>query len=458
MPRPISLLVLPLALSSLLVQAQTAPQLASVLERLDRLERENRSLTEQVQALRGELAAFRGETPTASSGTTTNANETPSSPASAEQRLDIQEHRLDEQAQSKVETTQKFPIRLTGMALFNAFADSKQSGGSDYPLVAAAPGPRHAGATVRQSILGLEFRGPQTFWGGHVRGSVYMDFSSGNAPLSQTMRLRTGEIEVDWPTHSLMAGIEKPIFNPREPSSLAQVGVSPLTGAGNLWLWMPQVRLEQDFKLASQSGVRAQLGVVQTREVGPYAGSLAGTNLEASRPGVEGRFELFHNFDDERKLEIAPGFHMSTTHVSGFSVPSQVLSFDWFVKPVRWLEFTGAFYHGQNVSELGSGYRQGYDIDPQGADAVRSQGGWGQVTIHATRRVDFHLFSGQQDDRNSDLLAGNIGKNWMFGGNLYFRIAPNVLMGPEVSQLRTVYLGQGTRRNNHYDLALAYLF
>ena len=46
----------------------------------------------------------------------------------------------------------------------------------------------------------------------------------------------------------------------------------------------------------------------------------------------------------------------------------------------------------------------------------------------------------------------------MFGGNLYFRIAPNVLMGPEISQLRTVYLGQGTRRNNHYDLALAYLF
>ena len=77
MPRPISLLVLPLALSSLVVQAQTAPQLASVLERLDRLEQENRSLTEQVQALRGELAAFRGETPTASNGTTTVANETP---------------------------------------------------------------------------------------------------------------------------------------------------------------------------------------------------------------------------------------------------------------------------------------------------------------------------------------------------------------------------------------------
>jgi hypothetical protein len=37
-------------------------------------------------------------------------------------------------------------------------------------------------------------------------------------------------------------------------------------------------------------------------------------------------------------------------------------------------------------------------------------------------------------------------------------VAPNVLMGLEASQLRTMYLGQGVRINNHYDLALAYLF
>ena len=46
----------------------------------------------------------------------------------------------------------------------------------------------------------------------------------------------------------------------------------------------------------------------------------------------------------------------------------------------------------------------------------------------------------------------------MFGGNLYYRLAPNVLLGLEASQLRTVYLVNGVRINNHYDLALAYLF
>src|ERR1017187_853632 len=73
-------------------------------------------------------------------------------------------------------------------------------------------------------------------------------------------------------------------------------------------------------------------------------------------------------------------------------------------------------------------------------------------------RLDFHVFTGEQDYEDQQLRQGSVGKNLMFGGNLYFRVAPNVLLGPEASQFRTFYVGQGTRINNHYDLALAYLF
>ena len=443
MLRPIKL-ACALLISPAFILAQTTSQLTNFTDRLDRLEQENRALTQEIQDLRAQLAALR--------------DTTQSSQAATDGKIELQQRRIEEQDEAKVEASQKFPIRLAGMALFNAFADSRQSGGVDYPVVAAPTGAGHGGATIRQSILGLEFRGPQMLWGGRVHGSVYMDFFSGTPPLNQTMRLRTGSIEVDWAKRNVMVGIEKPIFNPREPSSLAQVGVSPLTGAGNLWLWLPQVRVEQDFSWGSQNVLRAQLGAVQTREVGPYAGSIQSGNVEANRPGMEGRFEFYHKFDDERRLEIAPGFHVSTTHVSSFSVPSQVFSFDWFVNPVRWFEFTGAYYHGENVALLGSGYRQGFGLYQSEADAVHSQGGWGQFTFHLMRRMDLHLLSGQQDDHNSDLVAGNISKNFLFGGNLYFRLAPNVILSPEVSQVRTVYLGQGTRLNNHYDLALGYLF
>jgi len=39
-----------------------------------------------------------------------------------------------------------------------------------------------------------------------------------------------------------------------------------------------------------------------------------------------------------------------------------------------------------------------------------------------------------------------------------YRIAPNVIIGVEGGQVRTLYLNNGTHLNNHYDLAFAYLF
>ena len=440
--------------------AQAQPDLAQILERLDKLERDNRALSEEVRSLRARLDSTGDSktTPSADLETVPGAD-TPGtlpSPATVEEKLDIQGKRIDEQEQTKVEASQKFPIRLTGMALFNAFMNSKQNGGTEYPVVASAPGAGLAGATLRQTIIGLDFRGPGTFWGGNVHGSVYMDFSAG--ATNSAMRLRTGSIEIDWKDRNVMVGLEKPIFNPREPSSLAQLAVSPLTGSGNLWLWLPQVRVEQDFSFARSTGLRAQMGVVQTHETGPYPGSTFTGTVEASRPALEGRYEFYHNLDDERRLEIASGFHTSQTHVAGTSVASNLFSLDWFFNPWRRLEFTGAFYSGQNVAPLGEGYQQGFGIYYHRVEPVHSMGGWAQITLHVAPRLDFHLFSGQQDDRNSDLDAGRIGKNLLFGGNLYYHLAPNVILGLETTQLRTAYIGQGIRINNHYDLALGYLF
>jgi len=442
----------------LFLGAQTQPELAGILERLDRLERENRALTEEVRALRAKVDASGGsETPPPADGQAVPAN-TPASPgATLEDKVEIQGQRIDELAQTKVEASQRFPIRITGMALFNAFENSRQAGAAEYPVTASAPGASTAGATLRQTIVGLEYRGPETLWGGNVHGTVYMDLAAGAA--NAAVRLRTGSIEIDWKNRSLMAGIEKPIFNPREPSSLAQVAVSPLTGTGNLWLWLPQVRFEQDVSFASGTGLRAQLGVIQTREAGPYAGTNFTGTVAPARPGLEGRFEFFHRLDDDRRLEIAPGFHTSETHVAGQSVPSNIFSVDWFFNPWRRVELTGAFYTGQNVAPLGEGYQQGFGVYyGHRIDVVGSRGGWGQLTIHTLPRLDFHFFTGQQDDNNRDLIAGGIGKNLLFGGNLYYHLAPNVILAWETTQLRTTYIGQGMRINNHYDLALAYLF
>src|SRR5262249_57670176 len=59
MVRCISLLSLAALASPNFLPAQTTPDLSRILERLDRLEQENRTLAGEVQALRAELAASR---------------------------------------------------------------------------------------------------------------------------------------------------------------------------------------------------------------------------------------------------------------------------------------------------------------------------------------------------------------------------------------------------------------
>jgi hypothetical protein len=442
---------LALALAAVLspVFAQPAPEIQKILDRLDRLEAENRELREEIRKLREQ----------------TGAAPEPGKP-SLEERAEIGERRTAELAQIKVEASQRFPIRITGMALFNAFHNSKLNGGSDNPAIASLNrGTAVGGATFRQSILGFDYRGPETIWGGKAGGSLYLDFFAGSSqPLNNLIRIRTASFDVDWKSSSVMFGQEKPIISPRDPDSIAQVGISPLTGAGNLWLWVPQARFEQRFRFGGRAGVNARIGVIQTSEAAsgvpaPFAGT-----LERYRPGLEGRFEFFRNFEGERRFEIAPGFHTSTTHVAGGSAPSRVFSIDWLAAPVRWAQITGFFYNGRNIAHFGTGgIRQGFWISEAGAvSSVGSRGGWMQLKLIATPRLSFHLMAGQQDDRDADVRAGfggsGIGKNQAYGANFIYKLAPNILTSFELMQVRTRYLSVGNRLNNHYDLGVAYLF
>jgi hypothetical protein len=435
--------------------AQTgSSELRQILERLESMERSNRELTEEVRALRSELAATKSQP----------GSEAPQKPE-VEEKLAVLEERTQELAQTKVESGQRFPIRIKGMLLFNTFLNSKQGGGERYPTVAAVNrGNANGGATLVQSVVGFDYQGPEVFAGGKVRASLLMDFyGSTGKPLDEALRIRTATMQVDWKTRSFLVGMDKPIFAPREPNSFAQVEVSPLSGAGNLWMWIPQVRFQQDFRWSDMSRVRAQIGIVQTREVPSYVITSSVPEvaaIEAARPGLEGRVEFSHDFGAGRRIELAPGFHFSTSHVAQAAVPSRLVSIDWLVRPGRKFELTGAFYTGENVAHLGNGgIGQGFVVaGPQQVKPLHSQGGWAQLAWLPTERMTFHFFSGRQDERNPELPPGQIGINLAYGANFFYRLAPNVIMSLETSQVRTSYIQMGRRLNNHYDLAFAYIF
>jgi hypothetical protein len=443
-------------------QSESPSALDQILARLDRLERQNRELVEQVRALRNELALSHDQSPAPSNDT---AAAGPSSPdgvqtAGVNERLDVQERRLEEQAQTKVESSQHMPVRITGMALFNAFLNSRPNDSLVVPVLApGSGGALTGGATLRQTILGLDFRGPEVLGGGKIHGFINMDFFGGSGePYNSLFRIRTAGLEINWENTSVMFGQDKPLIAPREPNSLAQVGVSPLTGAGNLWIWQPQMRVEQRFHLDDRTSFRAQVGVFATREDYGYVPPAYTSSLQNQRPALQGRFSLTHNLDDERRIEVGSGFDASTTHVGGASVPSRVFAFDWFANPWRKLEFSGTFFRGHNLTNLG-GIGQGFTIvKDYNVIPVHAEGGWAQLSFLIAPRLTFNLFGGQQDNRNRDLLYYGVDKNQAYAANLMYRLAPNVILSLETGQVRTTYLGVGNRLTNHHDLGFAYLF
>jgi hypothetical protein len=446
------------------VWAQGDSTLNAVVQRLEQLERQNAELREQVGLLRQELDRFEQAGPAGIHSTAARLD-------ALEEKVEVSAGRLSEQDQVKVEGAQRAPLRLTGMALFDVYANGRHGGVNDYPGIAQVNrGPINSGASVRGSVIGLAFDSPQAVLGGQFHGSLLLDlFGTGGSSLATaqlflTPRLRTASVEGQWGTRSLLVGQDKVIFSPREPNALAAHLLSPLGAAGNLYGWRPQVRFEQKVGLGANQEVRAQIGAVETFEdwsqtIQPEFAS----TLELRRPALEGHFQFSHRFDDDRRFEIGSGFHRSTTHVANTSIPATVVSVDGFINPVRWLELTGFAFTGQNVGTMTGRSLSGFTIlRPSPGEikaiAVRQYGGWGQATFLVTPRLSFNVQIGLEDPNDDDVLANAIVRNAAYVANTYYRVAPNVIVGFEFSQVRTRYKAGQHPQNNHSDLYLAYLF
>ena len=150
---------------------QTSPDMQKIIERLDKLEDENHKLLDEIHELRNELAQRdqrRG-----------GARDT----APADERLAVQESRTADLDQSKVAASQRFPISLTGMLLFNAFENGRSGGGREYPVTASlAPvrGDRWRYRSARR-FSASNSTGPIFPAAARRAARIYMDFFGGTS-------------------------------------------------------------------------------------------------------------------------------------------------------------------------------------------------------------------------------------------------------------------------------------
>jgi hypothetical protein len=342
-------------------------------------------------------------------------------------------------------------LEFTGLALANAYFNTAPVNNVDVPQFALVT-PTEAsalGGSVRQSRLGLLFTDPDVVAGtfsGELDADFFGDNQTSGGRAFATLRLRRAVGTIAWPHLQLLFGQESPLVSERNPRSLASIGIPEFAAAGNLWLWLPQLRVTAEggstLRLAVQAAALAP-------SVGPPAADTGLTGPDSAersgRPFFEGRLRLGWGPTDDPS-ELAIGGHLGWLAQGDSVVASRAVTADTRVKVGRF-ELIGEAFSGQALAVLGGG-GIGQNVGPRG-DPVRTQGGWAQVNWKLRPDLLLGAGCGADHPNEADLTtaAGAVGgrvKNVACAGHVDVRPG-SLVFGLEVRRLATTYaMGEST--------------
>jgi hypothetical protein len=334
-----------------------------------------------------------------------------------------------------------------GLVLMNAFHTTDNVNNSDVPqfAVPAGPAPQAAtsSATVRQSRVTVFALVPE-FAGGAVTGELDVDFFGGQQPSTggrtfPLLRIRRAMAELTWNRVALLVGQESPPIAAVSPSSLASIGFPDFAGAGNLWLWIPQVRLSADLA-PSTAGLRIGAEVAA---LAPTSGEPQGTFTtqpdiaeRSGRPFFQGRVRGRWG-QGERLGELSAGGHYGwILDAGGNRVASKALAVSIWTPIGGRVDFRAEGFTGQALAGLGGGgIGQNMVLDRV---PVRAVGGWAQLNLRPSEQWEIGGGAGIDDPDDDDLGDQSRLRNVAIEGHLTWRRLPAVV-GIEIRHLRTRY-------------------
>jgi hypothetical protein len=377
----------------------------------------------------------------------------------AEQAIHRLQNQIREQAQSGVQTRSRNRLELSGLVLMNGFYNSAKTNNADVPFFVAIPqdstGLSNAslGAAVRQSRIGLTVSGMRAL-GGNLSADLQLDFYGGQQPSTggrtfPVPRIRTAFARLDWPHAGLLVGQETQVVSPWNPVSFAAVGIPEFTGAGNLWFWVPQVRVS--VISGGNPRVGAQAAALEPMLGSPQAAFLTQSDSaeKSQRPMVQGRVFLAWGFGDTEST-IGVGVHRGWVATTGDSLlTSEAWTADAriFIGAKVMVQAEG-FYNGQALAGLGGGaIGQEFGV---GGVPVRTRGGWAQVNVRPTEMWEVGGGVGVDDPDEADLPATGRGRNVVFEGHVHFRPGGGLLIGAAYRRIETTYAA-GTLAENHVN-------
>jgi len=375
-------------------------------------------------------------------------------------------------------------VRLSGIVLMNLFSNSGTVDSIDLPALAYAKPPAYTGgsfgATLRQSEIGLEVFGPRVA-GARTRADIQLDLGGGflvapNGVNAGLLRLRTGTMHLDWANTSIVAGQDGLFFSPNSPTSFASLAIPALSYAGNLWGWIPQVRVEHRFAVGEGSSIVLQGGIMdplsgERPNYGTYRQPGPG---EASRqPAFATRTAFTHNVFGQPLRVGVGGFFSRQSYGYDRNVNAWAGMTDFELPLSHQFSLSGKLYRGTGLGGLYGGIGRSvlFSADPAySGTAVRglnTAGGWAQLKYRPVNKVEFNAAYGLDNPYASDLRAfpaaqvyGDPGLARNSGSllNVIFRPRSDVLFSAEYRHLRTYMINSGPYSAEHVNLMMGVLF
>jgi hypothetical protein len=394
------------------------------------------------------------------SGNTSSSQGLSQRVASLEDNLQLLTGKVDDQYQTKIESASKYRVRLSGIVLLNLFGNRGTTDNQDFPSF-ALPTPlggsnENLGATMRQSEIGLEAFGP-VLAGAKTSASVQADFAGGfpftwNGVNSGYFRLRTASARMDWENTSVVAGQDDLFISPLSPTSFASLAVPAFNYAGNLWGWIPQVRVEHRWAVSDTSNFKIQAGILDNL-TGEFPSAvlwsrIPGPGENSGQPAYALRTAWTGNVFGQTLSLGAAGYYSRQNWGFGRRVDGWAGMTDWKIPLGSRLELSGELYRGRAIGGIGGGvgqsvYFEHNPVDPNaqvyGLDSV---GGWSQLKFKATSKLEFNAAFGLDNPTASEIRAAFRDQpypqqNRSSLTNFIYRPRSNLLFSGEYRHLRT---------------------
>lgn len=438
-------------------------------------------LQQQLADVRQQMAAEKtaGGSATAQP-TATAASQAPESspplPSEIREQLAIEDSQIATLETTKVETESKYPLKLSGLLLFNAYANTRQVDVAPDPTY-AVDGSGSTGFSVRQTILGLDARGPHLF-GATSHADVRVDFfERGSQPgyaSGGVLWLRTAHAGLKWNNTEAFFAQDRPILSPNTPTSLVAVAMPEFAWAGNLWTWNPQVGVSQQIGLGDSTRLKLQAALIDVAN--PQLPNTTSTSTisqtERSRwPGSEARI-AFASGDPVTGAEIGIGGYFSPHQTSdGFRYDAWAGTADMRVPLTRHFLLTADAYRGQGLGGLGGGgyadFVYHYSNAVEIARALDDVGGWAQLKGKVSERLELNggygldnPFAGEIHTvpSSSTSTYPGLARNRSTFGNVIYSPSAYLLFSLEYRKLWTDYAAGPTYSSDVIGIGAGYRF